>query len=95
MSLNMIDYMKEQIKRLIEVRFIRLIRYVEWLFNILWILKKKGKLKVYIDFRNINLAILKNKHLMLMVDMLINAESGTKILNFIDNHSSYNQILQV
>jgi len=30
-----------------------------------------------------------------MVDMLINAESGTKILNFIDNHSNYNQILQV
>lgn len=58
-------------------------------------IKKKGKLKVYIDFRNINLAILKNKHLMLMVDMLINAESGTKILNFIDNHSNYNQILQV
>lgn len=58
-------------------------------------IKKKGKLKVYIDFRNINLAILKNKHLMLMVDMLINAKSGTKILNFIDNHSNYNQILQV
>jgi len=42
MPLNMIDYMKEQIKRLIEVRFIRLIRYVEWLFNILQILKKKA-----------------------------------------------------
>ena len=86
----MIDHMKEDIKCLIKVKFIRIIRYVEWLFNTLRILKTNGKLKIYIDFRNINLTTLKNKHLMLMTDMLINATFVTKILNFIDDQSSYN-----
>jgi len=59
MALNMVDWVKKEIKRLIEVEFIRLLRYVEWISNIVIVLKKNNKLRVCIDFRNLNLTLRK------------------------------------
>ena len=42
---------KEDIKRLLQAGFIRPVRYVEWLSNIVLVLKKNSKLCVCIDFR--------------------------------------------
>jgi hypothetical protein len=42
---------KEEIERLVRAGFIRLARYVEWLSNIVHVLKKNGKLRICIDFR--------------------------------------------
>lgn len=56
MNLYVIGCMKDEIKQLLEYGFIRSIRYVEWISNIMLILKKKrkknGKLRVSIDFIN-------------------------------------------
>lgn len=41
MNLYVIGCMKDEIKQLLEYGFIRLIRYVEWISNIMLILKKK------------------------------------------------------
>ena len=54
--------------------------------------KKNGKIRVYIDFRNLNLTTLKDEHLMPMVDILIDDALGHYILSLMDGHSGYNQI---
>jgi hypothetical protein len=59
MALNMVEWVKKEIKRLIEVEFIRLVRYVEWISNIVIVLKKNNMLRVCIDFRNLNLTLRK------------------------------------
>jgi hypothetical protein len=41
---------------LMEAKFTRIVRYVEWLFNTVHVLKKNNKTKVYIDFRELNKA---------------------------------------
>lgn len=59
MNLYVIGCMKDEIKQLLEYGFIRSIRYVEWISNIMLILKKKrkknGKLRVSINFINLKI----------------------------------------
>ena len=45
---------KAEITRLIEAKFIRQCRYAEWISNVVPVYKKNGKLRVCIDFRDLN-----------------------------------------
>ena len=82
-----------EIERLVRAGFIRPARYVEWLSNIVLILKKNGKLRICIDFRNINMATPKDEYPMLVADLLVDGTSGYKVLSFMDGQSGYNQII--
>ena len=75
---------KEEIERLVRAGFIRPARYVEWLSNIVPILKKNGKLRICIDFRNINMATPKDEYHMPVANLLVDGESGYKVLSFMD-----------
>lgn len=46
--------MKKDIEKLVKVGFIRPILYAEWLSNVVPVVKKNGKLRVCIDFGNLN-----------------------------------------
>ena len=56
------------------------------------VIKKNGKIKVCIDFRNLNLATPKDEYQMPMADQLVDAAANHQILSFMDGHSGYNQI---
>jgi hypothetical protein len=47
---------KKEVERLIEANFIRPCRYAEWISNIVPVYKKNGKMRVCIDFRDLNRA---------------------------------------
>ena len=81
---------KEEIERLVRAGFIRPVKYVEWLSNIVPVLKKNGKLRICIDFRNINMTTPKDEYPMLVADLLIDGAFGYKVLSFMDEHSGYN-----
>jgi len=53
---------QEEIERLLKRKFIRTARYVEWLSNIVFVIKKNGTLRVCIDFRNLNNATPKDEY---------------------------------
>ncbi|KAM1468070.1 hypothetical protein ACFX2I_033092 [Malus domestica] len=55
---------KDELVRLLKAGFIRTARYVEWLANIVPVLKKNGALRICIDFRNLNLATPKDEYTM-------------------------------
>jgi hypothetical protein len=82
----------EEIERLVRAGFIRPARYVEWLSNIVHVLKKNGKLRICIDFRNINMATPKDEYPMPFANLLVDGASRYKVLSFMDGHSGYNQI---
>jgi hypothetical protein len=52
--------------------------------------KKMGKIRVCIDFRDLNKAIPEDEYSMPMADVLINSASGHKILSFLDENVGYN-----
>jgi len=49
---------KAEITKLIEAKFIRQCIYAEWMSNVVFVYKKNGKLRVCIDFRNLNKSML-------------------------------------
>ncbi|GKV11069.1 hypothetical protein SLEP1_g22355 [Rubroshorea leprosula] len=63
-------------------------RYAEWLSNVVLVLKKNGKLRVYVDFRNLNLAIPKDEYLMPIADLLVDGVACHKILSFMVGHGA-------
>jgi hypothetical protein len=90
------DRIKEKIDRLLKDNFIRPCRYAEWISNIVPVEKKgSDKIRVCIDFRNLNRATPKDEYPMPIFDMLIIDASGHKVLSFLDDNASYNQFFMV
>ncbi|KAK2382415.1 hypothetical protein QL285_069951 [Trifolium repens] len=67
-------------------------RYVEWLANIVPVIKKNGTLRVCIDFRDLNNATPKDEYAMPVAEMLIDSAAGYEFLRMLDDYSGYNQI---
>ena len=67
-------------------------RYVDWVINIVPVMKKNGKLCVCIDFGDLNNATPKDEYHMPIADMLVDSTSSNEILSFMGGYSGYNQI---
>ena len=79
---ELLPKIKRDIKRLFKAGFIRTTRYVNWLSNIIPVIKKNGQVRICTDFRNLNLATPKDEYVMLMVDILVDATVNNGILTF-------------
>jgi hypothetical protein len=77
------DRVKEEVNQLLDAKFIRPCRYADWISNIVPV-EKKGtkKLRVCIDFRDLNRATPKDEYPMPIADFLANAASGHRILSW-------------
>ena len=82
----------EEIERMLTSKFIRAARYVEWLANIVPVIKKNGTLRVCIDFRDLNNATPKDEYAMPVAEMLVDSAAGFEFLSMLDGYSGYNQI---
>ena len=56
--------------------------------------KDSGKIRVCIDFRNLNKASPKDEYPMPIADMLINEASGQRGISFLQANAGYNQIFR-
>jgi hypothetical protein len=87
------DRVKEDVERLLDAGFIQPCRYVEWVSNIIPMEKKNtSKIRVYIDFHNLNKVTPKDEYHMPIADMLINNASRHRVISFLDGNAGYNQI---
>ncbi|CAN6552467.1 unnamed protein product [Malus baccata var. baccata] len=93
MSKEIEEKVKEEIERLVKAGFIRPAKYVEWLANIVPVLKAITKVvRCCVDYRNINSATPKDEYPMCMADLSIDAVAKHKVLSFMDGNVEYNQI---
>ena len=86
---------KDEIEKLLKASFIKPAKYAEWLSNIVPIMKKNGKLRVCINFRDLNLDTPKDVCVMFVADMLIDFAVRNELLPFMDGFLGYNQIFIV
>ena len=89
---NVLDDIKKETKRLLEAKFIRPCRYAEWIPSVVPVYKKNGKLRVCIDFRDLNKATPMDGYSMPIANMLVDAVVGHKVISFMDDNARYNQI---
>jgi hypothetical protein len=83
---------KKEIESLLDANFIRPCRYAEWISNIVPVYKKNGKMRVYIDFRDLNRATPMDGYPMHVADLLVDVAAGNKVISFMDGNARYNQI---
>jgi hypothetical protein len=89
---EVLEEVKKKIEKMLEVGFIRLCRYAEWISSIVPVQKKDGRWRVCVDFRDLNRATLQDEYPMPVAETLINVAVGNKILSFMDGNAGYNQI---
>ena len=85
--------MKEEIQKQLSVGFLLVVEYPEWLANVFLVPKKDGKVRVCVDFQDLNKANPKDDFPLPHIDMLVNSTAGHSMLSFMDRFSKYSQIL--
>jgi hypothetical protein len=82
---------KEEVDRLLQAGFIQPCRYADWVSNIVLVEKKNmGKIRICVDFRNLNRATPKDEYPMPIANLLIDSASGNKVIIFLDGNAGYN-----
>ena len=84
---------KEEIQKQLSVGFLSVVEYPEWLANIVPVPKKDGKVRVCVEFRDLNKASPKDDFPLPHIDMLVDSTAGHPMLSFMDGFYGYNQIL--
>lgn len=80
--------LKEQLRDLLEKGFIRP-SVSPWGAPVLFVKKKDGSLRMYIDYRQLNKVTIKNKYPVLRIDDLFDQLQGATIFSKIDLRSGY------
>lgn len=83
----------EEVGKLLKAGFIKEVKYLNWLSNMVMVMKKTGKWHICVNFTNLNKACPKDPYPLPHIDRLIDNSSGFRLLSFMDTYSGYNQIL--
>ena len=86
-------HVKEEIHKQLSVGFLSVVEYPEWLANVVPVPKKDGKVRVCVDFRDLNKASPKDDFLLPHIDMLVDSTARHLMLSFMDEFSGYNMIM--
>jgi hypothetical protein len=89
---NMAVKIKEEMQKQIDVRFPVTAKYPQWVANIVSVLKKDGKVRMCVDYRDLNKASLKDDLPLPHIDMLVENTTKFKVFSFMDGLFDYNQI---
>ena len=65
---------------------------LEWLANVVLVLKKDGKVKMCVDFRDLNKASPKDDFPLPHIYIFVDSITGHALVSFMDGFSGYNQI---
>ena len=83
---------KEKVKKQFDAGFMAIARYPEWVANIVPVLKKDGKLRMCMDYRDLNRASPKDNFPLLQIYILVDNTTNFALFSFMDVFLGYNQI---
>ncbi|XP_070014056.1 uncharacterized protein [Nicotiana sylvestris] len=83
---------KKEVTKQVKARVLRVVEYPTWLANVVPVPKKDGKVRVYIDYRDLNRASPKDDFPLPNIHILIDNCAKHEIQSFIDCFARYHQI---
>jgi len=86
------EAIETKVHKLIECDSIWEEQHQDWVTNIVPVLKKKGKIRVIIDFCDLNIDYPKDEFSLSITNVMIDNTYGFKRIYFMDDFSGYNQI---
>ncbi|RDX72997.1 Retrovirus-related Pol polyprotein, partial [Mucuna pruriens] len=84
---------KEELEKQWNARFLTIANYPQWVANIVPMPKKDEKVRMYINYRDLNRASPKDNFSLPHIDVLVNNTTQHAFFSFMDGFSRYNQIL--
>ena len=81
-----------KVDNLLQIGFIRAVKYPEWLANVVVVPKKGNKWRVCVDYTDLNDACPKDSFPLPRIDQIVDASIGHDMLSFLDAFSGYHQI---
>ena len=70
-----------------------MVTYPEWLANIVPVAKKDGRVRMCVDYRDLNKASPKDDFPLPHIDVLIDSAATSAMYSFMDGFTGYNQIM--
>ena len=92
MSEDRILAAKAKVQRLLDAKVIREVKYSDWLANVALVPKKNGKMRMCIDFTDLNKAFKKDPFPLPRNDASIDKAAGCRRFSLLDCFSGYHQI---
>ena len=92
MNLALQLIVKAKIERLLATKFIRLVEITDWVSPMVLVKKKNGKLRVCVDYRQLNKNTRKDHFPLPFINTIIDEVAGNEMFTFMDGYSGYNQI---
>ncbi|XP_048228927.1 uncharacterized protein LOC125369796 [Ricinus communis] len=75
---------KDEIQKQIEAKFLEELMHLTWLANVVLIPKKDEKVRVFVDYRDLNKASPKDNFPLLHIDILVDNTTSHAIYSFLD-----------
>ena len=83
---------QKEVDKLLTASFIREVKHLKWLANVVVVPKKGGKWHVCVDYIDLNEACPKDSFPLSCIDQIVDATARHGILSFLDAFSGYHQI---
>ena len=89
---KMLLKIKEKVRKQFDAGFLEVAKYPEWVANIVLVPKKDGKVRMCVDYRDLNQASPKYNFPLPHIDTLVDNTAKNSLFSFIDDFFGYNQI---
>jgi ribonuclease HI len=86
------DFIRKEVWKLLDAGFIEEVHHPVWLANPVIVPKANGKLRMCIDYTNLNKACPKDPYPLPRIDQIVDSTSGCDLLSFLDAYSGFHQI---
>ena len=86
---------KEEFEKQWKAKFLEVVDDTQWLANIVPVPKKDGKVRMCVDYRDLNKACPKDDFFLPHIDTLVDSTASNAIYSSMDDFSGYNQIMMV
>ena len=91
-SMERQEFISLEIDKLLRAGFSREVQHPEWLANPVVVPKAGGKLRMCIDYTNLNKTCPKDPFPLPRIDQIVDSTSGCELLSFLDTYSGFHQI---
>jgi len=83
---------KDEVEKQFNAGFLAVAKYPQWVANVVPVPKKDGKVRMCVDYRDLNRASPKDDFPLLHIDILVDNTTKFSLFSFMDGFSGYNQI---
>jgi hypothetical protein len=88
----LLPLIEKEVKKSFDAKITVSLRFSKWLANLVPLRKKNGKIRLCVDFKNLNQLSLKDNYPLQKMDHILQRVVGSKRMSMLDGFSGYNQV---